>query len=114
MHLCLDDECLMSQSLTTLLDFSLLLTSMGQSISPRCCKDVSNLSFAFYIFPLPAGVSLADDLVGGRGKIGSQKRGRLIDLEGTLAESATPTIHTQFSHVYVKFYLYISRSMGMP
>lgn len=28
-------------------------------------EDVSNLSFAFYIFPLPAGVSLADDQVGG-------------------------------------------------
>ena len=47
----------------------------GPSIYPQCRKDVSNLSFAFYIFPLPAGVSLADDQVGGHRKLGAKNVG---------------------------------------
>lgn len=48
----------------------------GPSIYPQCRKDVSNLSFAFYIFPLPAGVSLADDQVGGHRKLGAKNVGQ--------------------------------------
>ena len=62
-------------TLKSLLNFSVLLPSMGPSIYPQCRKDVSNLSFAFYIFPLPAGVSLADDQVGGHRKLGAKNVG---------------------------------------